>query len=187
MRLFIAIDIEPHILRGIDELQKELRGKLESFRGINWVRPELIHLTLKFMGEVNDDKICELSELVSDVAGRHSGFNVEVRGLGWFGNTARLLWLGTDEPRELLDLQKDLEEALAAGEWIGSGKKFSGHLTLCRIKNSKAARAAMRVAKEHENVEMGSFFADSVRIYKSELTSEGPEYTLISTSTLPWA
>jgi len=184
MRLFIAIDVEPGVLKGIDRLQKELRGQLGSVRGIRWVRPDLIHLTLQFLGEVDDDKICELSELVSQVAGRHRGFNVETRGLGWFGSTARLLWLGTNDPKELLDLQRDLEELLVAGEWIGIGKKFSAHLTLCRIKNSKAARAAMRVAKKHENVEIGSFFADSVRIYKSELTSEGPEYTLISTSKL---
>jgi RNA 2',3'-cyclic 3'-phosphodiesterase len=184
MRLFIAIDIEPGVLNRLDKLQKEMRGQLETFRGINWVKPELIHLTLKFLGDVNDDKICELSELVGQVAGRHSGFNVEVRGLGWFGSTARLLWLGTDEPRELLDLQKDLENALMAGEWIGGGKKFSAHLTLCRIKNSESGRAVMKVAGEHENVEMGRFFADSVRIYKSELTSEGPEYTLISTNKL---
>ena len=184
MRVFIAIDIEPHILKGIGALQKELRQNLHQFRGIKWVRPDLIHLTLKFLGEVGDDSICEVCEIVRLAAGRHAGFSVDAHGIGCFGRPARVLWMGTDAPGELIDLQGDIDKGLVSAGWVPDRKKYSPHLTIARIKDGKAAKSVTKLVSGYETAKIGSFFADSVCIYKSELTSEGPEYTLLSKSKL---
>ena len=184
MRVFIAIDIEPHILKGIGALQKELRGNLRQSRGIKWVRPELIHLTLKFLGEVGDDSICEVCEIVRHAAECHQAFSINVDGIGVFGRPARVLWMGTDTPVELAELQADIEMGLVEAGWPADRKKYSAHLTMARIKNTKAAIDVSKLVDGYEMAKIGSFFADSVCIYKSELTSDGPEYTLLSRTKL---
>lgn len=185
MRCFIAIDISKRLRKEIGHLQRELCEKAGPIdRGVKWVDPKNIHLTLKFLGEVRDQQINQVCGIVGEAAGSYTKFTLNVRKLGAFGSVVRVLWVGTGENEALSALQKDLAERLYGVGFAGDTKQFSGHLTLCRIKNSSAGRTLGKLVKDYETLDLGGLEVNSVCIYKSELTREGPEYTLISKSSL---
>jgi 2'-5' RNA ligase len=182
MRLFIAIDINEEIRKALGELQRQLQRKADFRQGdVKWVRPELIHLTLKFLGEVEDEKITSVCETVKDVAGKHESFELNIESVGCFGGrSAKVLWVGTGDGKDkLFDLQKDLEEKLALAGFAPEDREFSGHLTLCRIKSSAAGFKLAAMSKDFEDLRLGVISVDSVSVYQSQLTPAGPVYTVL--------
>lgn len=180
MRVFIAIDIDEQIRKGLNHLQDELRGKADVRRGdVKWVNPEAIHLTLKFLGEIRDEQAVEVCNITRDVASRHRSFDMDVETVGCFGGrSARVLWIGAGQNcEELLKLQEDLERQLESTGWPRGTRKFSAHLTLCRIRNAKAGFKLAQMVREYEGAQLGSMPVDSVSVYQSELTPKGPIYT----------
>jgi len=162
------------------DLQKELAGRVDLRKGdVKWVELEGMHLTLKFLGEVPDNQIIEVCNIVKDVADRHPAFEFAVKKVGSFGGrSARVLWVGAGlESPELLQLQQDLEEELDEAGWPKEGRQFSGHLTLCRIRNSKAGEKLAQAAQQYEDFDLGTVRADSITVYESQLRPEGPIYT----------
>jgi 2'-5' RNA ligase len=180
MRCFIAIDMPDDIRAELADLQKELAGKVDIRKGdVKWVEPESMHLTLKFLGEVPDNQIVEICNITKEVASRYKGFDFAVREAGSFGGrSARILWVGAgSECPELLELQQDLEDELADAGWPKEGRQFSGHLTLCRIRNSKAGEKLGRLIEEYKDYDLGTVHAGSITVFESQLTPQGPLYT----------
>ena len=180
MRCFIAIEIPEDIRAELADLQKELGGKVDVRKGdVKWVEPESMHLTLKFLGEVPDQQIVEICNITKEVAGRYQAFDFAIREAGSFGGrSARVLWVGAGlECPELLDLQQDLEDELAAAGWPKEGRQFSGHLTLCRIRNSKAGEKLGKVIEQYKDYDLGTVRAASITVFESQLTGQGPIYT----------
>ena len=187
MRCFIAIDIPKDIRAGLGRLQQDLAGRVDVRKGdVKWVQPENMHLTLKFLGEVPDTQIVDVCRIVQEVAERHEAFDFAVREIGSFGGrSARVLWVGAGlESPELQDLQQDLEEMLALAGWPKEGRKFSGHLTLCRIRNVKAGEKLGTAAKEYKDYDLGTVRAASLCVYESQLKPQGPIYTRLGDYTL---
>jgi 2'-5' RNA ligase len=182
MRVFIAIDIDEQLLRALKDLQSQLQDKADVRKGdVKWVRPELMHLTLKFLGEIKDNQIVEVCRIVETVAGRNSRFDLDVESIGHFGGrNARLLWVGTGEGKEQLkQLQEDIEEQLAQAGWPKENREFTGHMTLCRIRNTKAGSKMAQLSQEYKEYEIGTTPVDSVVVYQSQLTPSGPIYTAL--------
>jgi 2'-5' RNA ligase len=182
MRCFIAIDISDNIRKSLAKLQNELRGGADVHKGdVKWVEPESIHLTLKFLGEIKDEQVVEVCNITKDVAGRHRSFEIEVEQVGHFGGaSAKVLWVGAGQNcNELLELQQDLEEQLDLAGWPKEGRKFSAHLTLCRVRNSKAGTKLAQLIRPYKDFYLGTIQADSVCVYQSELTPKGPIYTVL--------
>ena len=185
MRCFIAIDINKEIRARIRHLQQELGQKISFKKGeIKWVDCSLVHLTLKFLGEVKDQNIYELCQIVKGLAAEHGSFEINVQKLGTFGSVPRVLWIGIDKNEALLTFQKELDRRLSEAGWPGDRKEYSAHLTVCRIKNTNAGRELKTLIKDYSNFDLGPLQVNSICIYKSKLTSDGPEYTLISRSSL---
>ena len=185
MRCFIAIDIDKGIRDRIGRLQRELQQKTGLTRpDVKWVDPALIHLTLKFLGEVRDAEITKVCKIAESVAGNYEDFSINVEKVGSFGSAARVLWVGIAPNDALLNLQKELDEQLYRAGWPGDRKQFAGHLTLCRIKKPQAGRKLQGLIKDYDDLSIGSFDADSICLYKSELTSDGPIYTVVSRNLL---
>jgi len=180
MRCFIAIDISSQILRRIGRLQDELVSLFGDERGVKWVDPSLIHLTLKFLGDVSDDRIADVCAIASQVAQRNPEFNFEVKKVGSFGRPPRVIWVGADSCQALADLAGDLNLSLADAGWARDEKKITGHLTLCRIKNFRAGRRLGRLIADFKDFSAGTLKVDSICVYKSDLTKTGPVYTLLS-------
>ena len=94
------------------------------------------------------------------------------------------MWVGINDAGNLAKLQKDLNERLAGAGWPTDQKQFHGHLTLCRVKNTKASKVLGNVLKHQGAVSVGTIFADSLCVYGSDLTPKGPVYALVSRSSM---
>jgi len=182
MRVFIAIDIDEKIRAALGDLQQQLQSKVDIKKGdVKWVNPENIHLTLKFLGEIKDEKVVEVCDIVKEVAGRHKSFELDIQTVGHFGGrSARVLWVGAGEGKDnLLGLQKDLEQQLALAGWPEEKREFSSHLTLCRVRNPRAGVKLAAISDDYRDFKLGIISADSVSVYQSQLTPTGPIYTLL--------
>ena len=180
MRCFIAIDIPDEIRAELTRLQKDLASRVDIRRGdVKWVESEGMHLTLKFLGEVPDNQIVGVCKIVENVAARHEAFDFAVKEVGSFGGrSARVLWVGAGlECPELLRLQEDLEAEFERAGWPREGRQFSGHLTLCRIRNVKAGEKLADAAKQYTDYDLGAVQAASICVYESQLERQGPIYT----------
>lgn len=183
MRCFIAIDIDEKTRAAIADLQKQLAAKVDIKKGdVKWVEPDNIHLTLKFLGEIDDAKIPEISGITERVAAAHNKFTLDVETVGSFGGkSAKVVWVGAGKGADkLLALQKNLDEHLTLAGYPSEEREFSAHLTLCRVRNPKAGIKLADACKAFENYKLGSISADALCVYQSQLTPAGPIYTLLA-------
>ncbi len=182
MRVFIAIDIDEQIRKALGGLQDKLQSKVDIKKGdVKWVNPDNMHLTLKFLGEIKDQEAVDVCNITKEVASRHKNFELALETVGHFGGrSARVLWIGTGQNSDnLLQLQSDLEEQLASVGWPRETRKFSGHLTLCRVRNSKAGVKLAQMTEGYKDFKLGTIWADSVSVFQSQLTPKGPIYTVL--------
>jgi len=182
MRCFIAIDIDDEIRAAVGDLQRQLQGEAKPARSdCRWVRPQQMHLTLKFLGQIREDQSVQVCNIAGQVAARHKSFELDIENVGHFGGkSARVLWVGTGAGAEkLCDLQQELEQQLAEAGFPAEARGFSGHLTLCRIKNPKAGLKLAQMSQQYRNFKIGTISADSLCVYQSQLTPQGPVYTVL--------
>lgn len=181
MRIFIAVDIDEPVRRRIGEIQQALIETTGLRKGaVKWVRPEQIHLTLKFLGEVADEALPDVCRITAQAATKGRSFDLEVRGLGTFGRPPRVLWAGMQVVPELAALQKDLELQLAQAGWAPEHRAYAAHLTLCRINDPKAGRRLAEACQEYRTTFIGPVSIDEVVVYESRLSREGAIYTAVS-------
>jgi len=177
MRLFIAIKLPPEITQGITKVQEELRSAGAT---ANWTRPEGIHLTLKFLGEVPEERVSEIMAALTDAAKVSGKLNLEISGAGAFPNVKnpRVLWLGvTGDVEKLVRLQTAVENAMMGLGFEREERKFSPHLTLARVKFPKPRDNWQKQTEGIRDVKLGGFEADHISLMKSELRREGAVYT----------
>jgi len=182
MRCFIAIDIDEKTRQALCDLQQKLKSEADIKEGdVKWVGPEAMHLTLKFLGEVKDEKVVDICNIVKDAASRHKSFELSIESVGYFGGrSARVLWVGTGAGSDNLSgLAKSVDEQLALAGWPKEAREFSSHLTVCRIKNSKAGVELAKISEDYKGLKVGTISADSVTVYQSRLTPGGPIYTVL--------
>ena len=176
MRAFIAIELPPEIKQGIAKVQGQLR---KNGANAGWTRPEGIHLTLKFLGEVDESRVSEIMMALTAAAKGIGKLNLEVTGAGGFPNmkNPRVLWLGvTGDIEKLSALQASVENAMTELGFEREGRTFSPHLTLGRIKFSKPGGNWQQKIESIRDVKLGGFEAERVSLMKSELKREGAVY-----------
>ena len=185
MRLFAAIDIEPQIQDKIRQIQRELKREADRFdKKVRWVRPEQIHLTLKFLGEVPERAIMQVCDVMTRTAAECDSFDFRIQGLGVFGRPARVVWAGCELPSELIKIQTRLESEFEKIGWDKENRPFAGHLTICRVKSAAAGRKLTEAIKTYRDKFLGSVSVDQLVLYESRLGSAGPEYTAVCTAPL---
>src|SRR5215813_1474257 len=176
IRAFICIDVSASIKARLAALQDELR-KLNA--QVSWVKPENIHLTLKFLGDVSHSELPKIIEAVRRVIGSCSPFEVEVEGAGCFPSPRKpnVLWVGfANLPPALITLQKAFEDELERVGFAREEKSFKPHLTIGRIRQP---RNAQRLAEEllKRGFPAEGFQADEIILMRSDLTPRGAIYT----------
>jgi 2'-5' RNA ligase len=184
IRTFIAIEIPGDIISKIRELQEGI--KVYGLK-IRWVRPENIHLTLKFLGDVEADKIGEISEAISKTVEGYTPISLTAKGIGVFPSIRRprVLWVGlTGQLESLVKLQKTLDENLKVLGFPGEKRPFKGHLTMGRIKAKIDVKKFGDALMEFRNFESETFTADQIVLYKSELKPSGAFYTELASASL---
>ncbi len=176
VRTFLCIEIPAAIRQRIEELQRTLRS-LDA--QASWVRGQNIHLTLKFLGDVERTRIEKVIEAVTSAALEINPFEIEVGGAGCFPSprSPRVLWVGltrlTDEFRQL---HRIVETSLAHSGFARDEKKFSPHLTIARLRSPRNA-ALLAEKLIATGFEPESFTAREVMVMRSELSPGGSIYT----------
>lgn len=178
VRLFVAISLP-------EELQKELAEMQQRFkpyaRTAKWVRMDGVHLTIKFLGYVDPDRIPAIRDSLQIIAGNHAAFSIRVSGCGFFPNTRRpnVMWTGV-ESEKLAQLQKDVEDAMAVLGFEKEDRAFSPHLTLARFRDSHGLTPLILETEKWKDADLGAFAAQEFVLYESILHREGAEYRKLS-------
>jgi 2'-5' RNA ligase len=180
IRAFLAIDPPSEVLRGIAEIQGVLKSNIRG--SISWVRPEGIHLTLKFFGNIGREDLPSISEIAKVHAASTPPLNLHVQGLGVFPGPRRprVLWIGMGGDTErLIVLQKTIDQGLEACGFRKEERPFRAHLTLARIKSPQGLAGIERMLAESGAKGAGTFEARSLTLFKSDLTPKGAIYTVL--------
>jgi 2'-5' RNA ligase len=179
MRLFIAIELPEDSKKLITKVQSILKD-----RGLDagWTKPEGIHLTLKFLGEVEETKVNGINTALSDACKGIQRLQLEIAEAGAFPNTRnpRVIWLGVSgDTEQLASLQRAIEAAMTKIGFEKEERKFSPHLTLARIKAPRPRDNWPQALESIKDVKFPAFSAASVSLMKSELKPSGAVYTEI--------
>jgi len=188
IRAFIAIELPEALKAEIARLQEQLKAK--SRTPARWVNPENIHLTLKFLGDIDSDTVDDILLAMGEAARGISSFHFSVKGLGVFPNPQRprIIWVGlTGSLDKLTNLQQNIDNALDRLGLPREKRPFSPHLTIARIQDRATPAERQTVGQLIEGTEFSSrtdFNAATVYLIKSQLTREGPIYSQLGSVSL---
>jgi RNA 2',3'-cyclic 3'-phosphodiesterase len=179
MRLFIAIEIPHEIKNEMAEIQRRLKdGGVDA----SWTRPEGIHLTLKFLGEVPEAKLSPIMAALMGAANGVNGCRLDVMKVGAFPNpgSARVVWVGVSgDVASLAGLQTAVENAMAGLGFEREKRAFTPHLTLGRIKSIHSRERWLKALDSVKDARLPALEVKAISLMKSELKPSGAVYTEI--------
>ena len=181
MRTFIAIELPKNIISSIRKVQENLKNfGFKTFgKKIRWVRPENIHLTLKFSGDIKINDFEKIKIAISDAVDGYNPISLMGKGMGIFPSIKRprILWVGIGgQTNQLFSLKKNLEEKLESAGFPKENKPFKGHLTLGRINGKINPQNIADAINEFQGFETKAFTCDKIFLFQSELKTTGPIY-----------
>ncbi len=180
MRLFVAIEIAADIRKKIDAYISKLKPGLHNAR---WVRPEGLHITLKFLGNVADERRIEIErELTKIVTPK---FSLTVRDVGVFPNTKspRVLWAGLKAGHELGALAESIDQAMTRVGFAAEKRAFTPHVTLARF-NERQNKTHLAFLTSEPQPGFGTMTATEFHLYESKLSPQGSRYSKLRTFSL---
>ncbi|MEO2241379.1 MAG: RNA 2',3'-cyclic phosphodiesterase [Euryarchaeota archaeon] len=176
-RAFISIDIEEdEVIDRIQELQDRLKA---SGADLKLVEPENVHLTLKFLGDIPESRVSEVVEAMERAADTVEPFTLRLKGLGVFPNIRhiRVVWVGVDEGAdETKAMAAVLEDELGRRGFRRERRDFVPHVTIARVRSGRNKAQLVEAIRELSSVEVGDVEVTAIRLKKSILRPEGPEY-----------
>lgn len=181
IRAFLALDPPEEILREIGRIQDRLRKLIHG--DLRWVRPEGIHLTLKFFGDVSENAVVKISAIAGQAAAAVGSFELAIGGTGVFPDPGRprIIWLGMNgDVARLVTFQQGLERALGEIGFPPEERPFRPHLTLGRIKSPKGLIGLAEALEKEKTVTTGRFTASGLILFQSDLTPRGAVYTQLA-------
>jgi RNA 2',3'-cyclic 3'-phosphodiesterase len=176
MRCFIAIEIPSEIKSAFIELQNDLRI---AEADVAWTNPDNVHLTLKFLGEIDKKLISEVEKVCLETIADMRPFNLSINGTGFFPNARhpRVLWVGLGgEVERLEQLQEHLDERLGGIGFDIEEKDFQPHLTVGRIRSNKNLRELLTRSGGY-TLPAFSFAVEEIVLMKSDLLPSGACHT----------
>ncbi len=178
MRAFIAIDL-PEVIRG--ELARWQRTFASVCPDARWTRPEGIHLTLKFLGEISAEQVKQVTGMLAS-PGAFEPFKVEVREFGFFPDARRprVFWAGINAPQALRDLAARVEEAMEKLDFPSEQRDYNPHLTLARFKTPRPQPELVAAVEKQRELSLGSFEASEFFLFESKLSPRGAEYRKVA-------
>ncbi|MEM3444755.1 MAG: RNA 2',3'-cyclic phosphodiesterase [Thermoplasmata archaeon] len=173
IRAFIAVEFEP--TEEIKALHRELR---ETGCELRLVSLHQIHITLRFLGNIEESAVEEISGILRNCAPARE-FLVKLRGIGAFPNLNHInvVWIGISNPAELERMSTCINEKLVEAGFPKEDRPFTPHLTVARVKGRRNLNVLQRLIKENAMRNFGDVQVNAVHLKKSVLTPEGPIYT----------
>lgn len=181
IRAFIAIELPEEVKTALKQLQDRLKSIDPS--SAKWVDPQRIHLTLKFLGNVDADKIDPITQAIQDTAISFTSFNLHIDGLGCFPNPKRVqtIWIGlAGDIDKLQALQKNIELYVAALGFPTEKRLFTPHLTIARVREYVTSLQRQSLGEMISSTQIGfklGIKVNSISLMQSRLTSGGAIYT----------
>jgi len=178
IRAFIGIRIDPNMAQKIAEVQSRLQ---ESFSGIRWVGTNNLHLTLKFLGDVEEGKVKPISEALEQALQDISQFSILGREIGVFPDIrrARVLWVGL-ESEALASVAKSVESALKPIGFPREKRGFTPHLTIGRWRNFDGRPERLKQEIDRfKNYDFGESWVEEVVFFQSVLKPQGAVYSAL--------
>lgn len=176
VRAFAAVAVhEPPVLAALRAATTSLGG----VRGVKWVRPDQLHFTMKFLGEVPADRVAAARRALGAAVSGVPAFDLVLSGLGAFppGGPPRVVWAGCAEGREaLVALAARVEREMAAEGFPAETRPFAAHLTLGRVKDPREARGLRERLVPHAADPFGRIRVGEVVLFRSRLSPAGPSY-----------
>lgn len=181
VRAFVAIELPSILLKRIEELQETLKKEVKGTRSVSWPRPEGIHLTLKFLGDVEETRIEDISTALTGASSGFKSMRLKAGGVGCFPTqrNPRVIWVGLSHSEELERLQNNIEEAAAGLGFEKEDRPFKPHLTLCRIKSPEDGRILGHSIEKFKDFIDIDFVARDLVLFKSQLSPRGAVYTAL--------
>jgi 2'-5' RNA ligase len=178
VRLFVALDLPVPVRHAITELIAKLQPKSRTAR---WIRPENLHITLKFIGHVGNEKLSSIQTALFSI---HIAHPVELhfRGMGFFPNEhrPRAFWCGIAASPNLAELAADIDRALVPLGIEAETRPFTPHLTLARFKSDEGIRDVVRAATGMKSTDFGAATETNFHLYESLLKSTGAQYNRVA-------
>ncbi len=179
MRVFLAIDINEHVKKEMERIIKQLKRLGANAR---WVKPDNAHITIKFFGEISEGEIELIKQEIDRGISGVANFDISIEKLGVFpeyGRNPRVVWAGIKFGDEMEKLYNELNKRFSKIGFPREHREFKPHLTLCRIKSSSGLSGLKKGIAENENHFFGKITVDQIILHKSELTPNGPIYSII--------
>jgi len=176
-RLFVAAELSADALQLANQIEESLRTALRRKARVRWTRNEGRHVTLAFLGQIDDGRVTQVGELVAEVAARHGPLVVQVGGMGAFPNArrARVLWVGVVDASGALErLAVDLQQSLRQVGYELDEREFRGHVTLGRVADRQGIDiedAHTEVPAQTVTVQLGALV-----LFESQLSPSGARY-----------
>jgi 2'-5' RNA ligase len=171
IRTFIAVELPKPIKESVKSIQQEM-----DLKGLKLVKPELVHLTLKFLGDIPESQVELISTALSEI--HCTPFNARVTGVGVFPNPnyIKVIWLGAHGTFDLL--HSEVERVLKVFRFKKDKGKFTAHATLARVKylDESSKSQIAHILAELQDVDLGEFRVNTITFKKSTLTPKGPIY-----------
>jgi len=175
-RGFIAIDVNttPNILN----LLKDITN---SNADVKLVEPQNIHITLKFLGDVEKDNIDDIEQIMKDSVKEIEPFTIKLNGTGVFPNQnyIRVVWMGIKDAEIIETISRSIDERLSQLGFKREKRGFSAHLTIGRVKTAKNKQLLLKAIEDYKDSEFSTQEINSIKLKKSDLTPKGPIYTTL--------
>jgi 2'-5' RNA ligase len=168
IRTFIAVELPDRFLHEIEKIQSEL-----DIPGIKLVEPKLVHITMKFLGDINESDIEPITSALLQI--NCARFEARIKGIGVFPKIAyiKVIWLGAHGNFEAL--HKEVERVLLPFKFA-KDHQFSPHATLARVKVLREKALLLEKMNKLEDLDLGTMSVESITLKKSTLTPQGPIY-----------
>ena len=177
MRCFIAIVLPEELKAKIAGIQDRLKT---AGADVSWTRQEGMHLTLKFLGEVEEKRTPEIERALDMAVDGITAFTLTVSGMGIFPDMRRprVVWIGLKEEGDnLIRLHKGVDEELKKTGFPSEDRRFTPHITLGRIRSNRNIEKLLKLIDVEKGVDSGSFEVSDLHLIKSELKPSGAVYT----------
>ena len=186
IRAFIAIDLPDDVRDALSEAQALLKRAHTAVK-VSWTKIDNLHLTLQFLGYVEEEAIAKIGAGLEAVAGQQTRFELPVAGAGAFPSAKRprVLWVGCDDQAgNLKALAHGVQAAMEPLGFASEHREFAGHLTLGRVKLPRPDAALTRALDSINNQTFGTMRFTGIHLFESQLHPQGSIYTKLSSHDL---
>lgn len=178
MRAFIAIELPKNIIELLAKAQEILQ---ESQADVKWVAKENLHLTLKFLDEINEEEKDKIVDIIKTTAHGYPTFKTALHDLGAFPKekNPRIIWAGLDNQEQFREIAKDLEEKINKLGIPKEERSFKAHITMGRVKSNKNLSILSETLSKNAGLFKNSdtvFEIKKITLFKSTLLKDGPLY-----------